>query len=315
MLKFTILCFLIIGMTFEKNFDHEVGSGRDFLEGLLVAIKGKDYRLSDQCLGREFSSDVEKLLDSIEKENVLLTGVLAGKIYTDFTEKCPSADLKKLMKDSQAFLNDQEMMNKLVQHSADIVHELREVIDVHPEKASSYGEAFGKLLQTVLYSNDHQNGKVLNFLQEEEAVSFSEESIEEFVNGFFEGVSSVPYEQNKCVQDVTTVKKDIVLAFSDLITAIRMRKDIVKAFLEFYSLTLQLKGLNANCHFTILSEDIVALSTKIGMAKVAMRVSIHMISFLEYMKGTFTNFEVKEFRKSGLNFGELTKLTLNYSTI
>jgi hypothetical protein len=312
MLRGTIICLLLIGLSFEAP--HRGQEVRDFIEGLMKAVKGKDYKLDDGCLAVEFSNDFESFLDAIEKENVMLSGALAGKIWTDYNEKCPSNDLKKLSSDSDAFINDKDMMNKLVKHSTDIVHILKEAKDTEPKDPKIMGGHLGKLLNLVLYDTPKEN-VVLNFLQEIEPSQLTEESIELFVNGFFEGVSSVPIEQNKCSVDITSVKSEIILAFSDIISAIKSKKDIVKAILEFYSLSLKLGGLDSNCHFSQLSSDIAALGTKIGISKLVMRLSLHLVSFLEYAKGTYSNLESKEYKESGKNFGELTKLALNYSTI
>jgi hypothetical protein len=311
MLRLTIICLILIGLSFQSHAGQDI---RGFIEGLMKSIKGKDYKLDDACLAKEFSKDFDSILDAIEKENVMLTGALAGKMMTDYNEKCPSDDLKKLANDCEAFVSDKEMMNKLVKHSTDIVHILKEAKDTKHKEPEIMGGLLGKILNLVLYDTPKEI-EILNFLQEIESPKLSEESIELFVNGFFEGVSSVPIEQNQCSVDITSVKSEIVLAFSDLISAIESRKDVVKAILEFYSLTLKLGGLDSNCHFKELSTDIAALSTKIGISKLVMRVSLHLVSFLEYAKGTYSNLEIKEYRQSGLNFGQLTKLTLNYSTI
>jgi hypothetical protein len=143
----------------------------------------------------------------------------------------------------------------------------------------------------------------------------SESEVEEFTDGFFEGVSSVPYDQNKCKIDIIDEKIEIISVFRHLIVAIKTQTNIMEAFEQIYQLTLHLIHLDSNCHFRSLSYDLAELATKLGMSKLVFRVTTHFISFMEDLKGLYTNFEVKDYRNSGKDFGYLTKIALNYSTI
>jgi hypothetical protein len=57
------------------------------------------------------------------------------------------------------------------------------------------------------------------------------------------------------------------------------------------------------------------LSTKIGVARVAGRISLHLISVIRYTRQALSGIEIKDYRMSGVGLGSLTKLALNYSTI
>jgi len=111
------------------------------------------------------------------------------------------------------------------------------------------------------------------------------------------------------------VKTEIVEAFSALITAIKTRTNIMDAIIKVYELTATLKGIDANCHFTTLSVDLAALSTNIGIAKLVYRVATNIGGVTSSIKAIFSNYKSGDFRASGVSFGTLVKLTLNYSTI
>ena len=303
-----------------------VGSlGKDFVSGFLTVIKGTDFKLDDQCFGEDFEIDFKKLIYAINQENSLLVIAIFGKIVNEVNEKCNKNDFIQIYNDTKKMIeNKPELANRLIRHTHDFIVTFKsEIIEINKNQfnAKNLGGMFGELINTLVYekvkpSKDIKTNTALNFLSEYEYPNtFSEEAVEEFVNGFFEGVSSVPIDQNKCSTDIVTVKSGIVKVFTDLFVALKTRTGIVEAIQEVIALTVHLKNLDLNCKFTDLSNDLISLSTKAGITKLALRITTHLPSVLGDVKGTVTNFELKEFRKAGVNFGALTKVTLKYSTI
>jgi hypothetical protein len=316
MFKFVSLILIsLLCLSIQKQYSQD---GREFLTGLMSQLQGKDFKLDDKCLGQDFENDMEKLIDAIKNENTILTAVVAGKIISEMEEKCPKNDLNKVYNDSLALVEKNEIMNRIMAHSQEVVHIMKEELVGNQMTAKNIGETLGKLINTVIYEKKQimESNPQLTFLGYEDSFeTFKEESVDLFVSGFFEGVSSVPIEKNQCVNDIGAAKGDLVAAFSALINAVKTRKDIFEALMKFYQLTLHLKGLDANCRFTDLSSDLVALSTKAGIAKLAFRITTHLLPVIEDLKTALISVEIKEFRKGGFSFGALTKIALNYSTI
>jgi len=192
------------------------------------------------------------------------------------------------------------------EHSIAIFTEVKDLIDnyFNPETIM---ETTKKLLNIDINTFDRNN-----FLGN---LSLSnEEEIELFVNGFFEGVSSVPFKDNQCIHDISEVKSNIINVFLELINSIKSKSGIVQAIENVYKLLRTLSELEANCRFDTLSNDIISLSTKTGMVKLTFRIVSHFLTFSENLKDLYISYESKQFRKSGIEMGLLTKLTLDYST-
>jgi len=316
-MKFALLISLLFFINSISS-QNTIGSeARDFLKGLMSTVKETLFSLDDQCFGSNFDTNLIKLKWAINNENTLLFITYVSAIIKEFEEKCPSNDLSQIYNDTMTLINDKPTLaTRLITRTPDSIHIMREELlnistgQFNPE---NLGEAIGKIINYIVYNKPREEA----FLKHEEYQyhQMSEQSVEEFVNGFFEGVSSVPYEQNKCALDVATVKSEIVKVFADILDAIKTRKDIVKAITELIQLSLKLKSLDGNCKFSDLSADIISLSTKEGMAKLVFRVSTHLLKVLSDIKGTVQNFEEKLYRKSGVDFGGLVKISLNYSTI
>lgn len=307
------------------NVDQYTQESKDFITGLLTIIQGKEYHLDEQCLGSDFEKDMDTLIDSIKKENTLLVAAIAGKVMSQLEEKCPKNDLTKVYNDTKTLCDNKEIMNRIIKHSQELVHILNEELTSSNMSYRSLGESVGKLVNILIYEKKENSSTYnLNFLGLEQTADqtqdqgqkfFSQESVELFVTGFFEGVSSVPVEKNQCIHDISSAKTEIVKAFAELIKAFETRSQIIEALMNFYQLTLNLKGMDANCKFSTLSEDMMALTTKVGMTKLVFRVTTHMLAFIEDLRSAVLNVESKDFQKAGINFGAVTKIALNYSTI
>jgi hypothetical protein len=327
-LSLILLCFISFSLQQSLlNVHQYTQESRDFLTGLMSIIQGKEYHVDDQCLGSDFEKDMDTLIDAVKNENTLLVAAIAGKIMSKIEEKCPKSDLTKVYNDTQTLCNNKEIMNRMIKHSQDVVHILKGELNVSQMTPRNIGETVGKLINILIYDKKENSPSLnLNFLgideeltadqiQEQGQNIYSRESVELFVTGFFEGVSSVPVDKNQCMHDIGSAKSELVTAFADLINALKTRTQIIEALMNFYQLTLHLKGMDANCKFTTLSEDLMALTTKVGMTKLAFRVTTHMMAVIEDLRSTVINVESKDFQKAGVSFGAVTKIALNYSTI
>jgi hypothetical protein len=170
--------------------------GRDFLTGLLTTVKGKDFKLDDNCLSAEFDQNCENLADALKTGNLFRLISAASALKEELEKRCPSSDLTKIFHDTTA-LGVSEIMHRMVSHKQEMADILKEEIFKGKMTALTIGQFFGKLVNVIVYQMSHN----LIFLGEVEY--FSQESVEQFVNGFFEGVSSVLFDQNKCFKDIS----------------------------------------------------------------------------------------------------------------
>jgi hypothetical protein len=282
--------------------------GRDFLTGLLTTVKGKDFKLDDNCLSAEFDQNCENLADAIKTGNVFKLMSAASAIKEELEQRCPSSDLTKIFKDTTA-LGVTEVMHRMITHRQEMSDLFKEEIFGRKMTALNIGQFFGKLVNVIVYQISHN----LIFLGEVQY--FSEESVELFVNGFFEGVSSVAFDQNKCYKDITVVKGDIVKVVEDLVNALKNKSAIIDAFTKLVEVIMKLKDTSSNCNFVKLGTSLASLATKIGIVKFGYKVVSHLTDVVQDVRGVYNGVETKDFKQAGIEFGFLVKLTLDYSTM
>lgn len=346
-----IICILMITLTIQYSAD--ITPLRQFLNGFLSTIKGDRMRilLPENCLGKSQEEEFNKFLESIEGEHPLLALAMSHQFLTDLQLNCPIKEIELIIADMKILLfNDKKNIfdnvylqaGNLIGIFEEFEMEIKKQNAQH-DKADTVGRFVGKAFNKILYENDyiHKNLKFLeigindqfshednvipsqNFNQvrtqdanqETTCKTTFDRPMELFVDGFFEGVSSVPFERNKCHTDIIDVKSNIVDTVENLINAIRSETGLIDALMKMYELLTQLKGLDANCHFEALSIDILSLTTKTGAAKLLYRISTHLISTMADLNSMYSNMKIKEFRKCGVSFGLLIKTALNYSTI
>jgi hypothetical protein len=331
-----IICILLISFSLQANRD--ITQLRNFLEGFLSTIKGdrRKIQLPENCLGKNQEEEFNRFLESILTEHPLKAFMMASKFFTELEINCPINEIKEIKNDLKNLLlkDRQSIFEIIASQSHNLLNIFQEFeTDIKKkstldEKAETVGKYLGKAFNKILYSNTNDS-KFIKFLGLEDL--FEKQTPDQqnesqfqippmkpmafFVDGFFEGVSSVPYEHNKCHTDITQVRLEIVETFENFIHAIKSETGVIEAFMKIYALVTELKGLDANCHFQALSIDLMALTTKIGIAKMFYRLSTHMVSTMSDITTFFANYKVKEYRACGVSFGMLIKTALNYSTI
>lgn len=286
--------------------------GRDFLTGLLTVIKGKDFKLDDACLGPEFEKDFSNLIDAIKTKNPALIIRFISKISNEIHQYCPISDIDQIQKDTVA-LGVKELTKRLLEHKIEVIEMLKKEFIIGKIRALTVGEAFGHIINLVVYE---QPETALSFLGEQlnEIPIFS--SVEKFVEGLFEGVSSGPVEENICLKNVDVLKEEITLVLSDIITGLN-NKDYYKVWtslLKLQDILSKLENIYPSCNFDQLKESLVALKTESGLTKLGWSIATH----LSLVKKDITQFDSsisnQNFELSGEAIGDLLKVLLHYST-
>jgi hypothetical protein len=310
-LLLTSICTFQIPITPEKISE----IGRDFITGFFKAFTGQDYSLKPECFGDEFKDNFNRLLSAINKENALLALAIASDMKDEAAEHCKDEFVQagKIFEDIKK-IDPNKLIEILTSHSVDLIRILKELLNQTSLEASTIGAEFAKIIKVVVYSQSH-NQKFLTFLEIPQlGFSESSETASDFVEGLFEGVSSVPYEQNKCKVDVKNFEPELVAAFEKFLEAIRTGKGISDEIKALITLFTELQGLDSNCHFKTLIADIASLGTDFGIIKMLTRVGLHITTFVQDVTSLFKNFIAGYLHQSGLAFGKLVQLTLNFST-
>lgn len=333
---FFILGILLISGSLVASTD--ILALRHFVEGFLTTIKGDraKIQLPKDCLGIDQEKEFNEILENFLSENPLKAFMIAHKFLIELEINCPVNEIKELKNDLRNFfLKDRKSLFEIITSQSHNLLNIFQEFEIEikknttiEEKAETFGKYFGKALNKILYSGTYDSNFVKflglddffenNTLEQQQETQSQASSIKPmalFVDGFFEGVSSVPYDHNKCHTDINQVRSNIVETFENFIHAIKTETGVIEAFMKIYELVTDLKGLDANCHFEALSLDLMALTSKPGIAKMFYRLSTHMISTMSDITSFYSNYRIKEYRTCGVSFGMLIKTGLNYSTI
>ena len=308
----SIVCLLLVSFSLQN----QIGlAGRDFLTGLLTSIKGPEFHLEENCLGADFDKDCVSFMEAINKKDLILIPAYFGKITNDIHKNCPTSDLAQILKDTMAG-GPIELYKKIHAHSLEVLSIIKDELFGKKLTPKNIGEATGRVIELVIYSKTESYAQ-LGFLSVDSIVeSFSTWSVEQFVDGFFEGVSNGPIAENKCFSDILAVKGDIVIAVTDIINAFKNKNigDILPAIEKLINVVLKVKDSAVNCNFVKLAASLASLGTKIGIAKLGMTVVTHISATIGDIKDLSSAIITKDSEKTGVAIGHLFKLLLNYST-
>ena len=305
----SIVSLLFISLTIQGEI---TGFGRDFLTGLLTIVKGKDFTLDEACFGTEFDKDFENLQKALESRDIILTFGYLGKVINDIGLKCPASDLAKIRDDALA-VGLLELTNRINKHKIEVLEMLKQEFIKGKITAYTIGEACGNLVNIWIYEKTQT--KFLAFLIDEKSLDVLV-PVEQFVDGFFEGVSSGPIDQNKCSKDISGVKNQIVDVVTQLIDAIKTHNvnKILESITKVIDLISKLKDSYTNCNFAKLADILSALATKSGIAKLGYAAITHLSETVSDIKQVDIGINEKDYASAGRGVGDLFKILLKYTT-
>jgi hypothetical protein len=288
--------------------------GRSFVSSFFKQYTGKDYSLDADCLGSNFEDKYTRLIAAINKEDALLTIALISDIADDVKAHCPITDITAVVTSIEAAVNSADFATKIVAHATDLIKVLKEAINQETIDPVAQGREVAQISQIVVSAGNFSKKTYgsLKFLQNNNKLT--DESAADFLDGLLEGVSSVPVAQNKCKVEAEGVEPQLIQAIQDLVNAVKTGKGFVEAVQEFLSILNEIKAIPADCHFQDLYNDLVALGTTTGILKAVTRVATHAIAFVEDITGFTSNLKSGHFHDSGVAFGKILTLVLNFTT-
>ena len=303
-----IISIILISFTLQSEI---IGAGKDFLVGMLSIVEGNDFKLDEACLGNEFEKDVSDFVDALSKRDIILIPAYAGKLFNDITLKCPISDISKIQKDALS-LGMLELFNRIQKHRVEVLEMLKKEFIKEKVNVKSIGEVCGHIINIWIYEKPEVY--MLNFLADVKSIGVS--NVEEFINGFFEGVSAVPVEQNKCINDIKSVKNDIVGIVTKIIDAYNNKNisGIIAAINDLIDLLNKIKGVSSNCNFDDLVKKLTQLSTESGIMSFGWNVIKNLSTTVNDVRTIENGIKVSNYENSGKAMGDLFKVLLKYTT-
>jgi hypothetical protein len=140
--------------------------------------------------------------------------------------------------------------------------------------------------------------------------------VEDLFEGFLEGVSSVPVNQNKCLYGIDELKTNLKESIVNLFEGFRQNqvKKVVDASLKLLQIYEEDVFIPLSCKFDDLGEILPALTTDKGRAKFAWYVTSNFAEILKQLKRMDSGFDNKDYKKIGKAVGAIFKTAFKYST-
>jgi hypothetical protein len=145
--------------------------------------------------------------------------------------------------------------------------------------------------------------------------SNSDNKGEEFLSGIFEGVSAVPFEENKCYKEIQQYKLEILTTMNNVLKAFKTKENITDELFNFYSLIKKLGITSAtHCNFIKLSLELGTTISTFGVFKITYRViKNHSYLFTNILNG-YETLQAENFNKAGFALGKVLQILFDYYT-
>jgi len=307
----SIIVLLLISFTIQNDIS---GAGKDFLTGLLTVVKGEDFKLDEACFGNEFEKDTQNLMEALQKGDIILITAYAGKLFNDITSKCPSSEIAEITKDVIA-IGPIELYSRIQKHKVEVLEMLKQEFIKGKVRAYTIGEACGKMINICIYEKTEQQALTFLGFELEETNSFIVD-VEDFIDGFLAGVSSVPLDQNNCMKDFDSLRDTVVDAVTNLIEGFRKKdiKKVILAYSQSQSILNLASKVPTSCNFDLFASIIGSLGTKKGFEKVKSALTSQFVILGADVKQIDEGIKSGNSRTVGKATGDMVKIILGFST-
>jgi hypothetical protein len=297
-MKLYIIFFILLSLTLCENY---VKTPREFLSSFLKAYKGSDYTLPAKCLDGDFNLDLNKIIPTINRENILTFLMLSKKVTDKLAADCPFQELSYIFNTYNQLITSGDIINKSKSHMQEVFTIIKSIINKSDWTVAELGTALGTYTKVILKTE-----KTLLFL---DYYSFDWKL---FLEGMLKGLSNNETGENKCTHDIEDFKPEIIKAFSDVYEAFKSF-DFGKALTDIVNLISILKGFNTHCHFDELSADLISITTEWGVAKLLFRITMHGPTIYSDIKQCYKTYKEGQFDQTGKFLGNAVKLALSFS--
>lgn len=282
---------------------------RKFLTKFFQTVKNSTWTLSDDCLAGQFDVKFEKIVEALKASDFFTAITLLRDIRTILNESCPIQDLNAIHDEINNAIHSGAITKNIFNHLQDLITLIAEE-DKHMEDLDleELGCFLGKLYKLVVIGTPHN----LRFLQNSYPVPMQlpyysspvlKGKVYDFITGFIEGTSDVPFESNQCRNNTLTFLPALSDAVEVLYNALMSRTGIKEAFTNLMATAIRLKDVENYCHFIALATTFITIENPITIAKIAARITTNILTLCRLVKDGFKAQINGDFRTSGKSLG------------
>ena len=145
--------------------------------------------------------------------------------------------------------------------------------------------------------------------------SNSDNKGEEFLSGIFEGVSSVPFDENKCYKEIHKNKLEIMTTINNVLKAFKAKENIIDELFNLFNLLKILGKTSAtHCNFIKLYVELGNTKNTFGVIILTYRsITNHSDLYTNILKG-YETLQADNFNKAGFSLGKVLQILFDYYT-
>jgi hypothetical protein len=144
--------------------------------------------------------------------------------------------------------------------------------------------------------------------------SYVENEAELFVNGIFEGISSVPIAENKCYKEI---QKDIRIINSKIVNLLKSIKsggNIIDKLFDIHNILETISYLNENCNLKNLNNEIKNCNNFMCSFYKTLTIFRNSSELFENLVNGYKALKKRNFNKVGIALGKVIQIIFNFST-
>ena len=304
------ILFLVI-LTLSLSLVSPCPQMREFTTNFFQTIKGRNWTLSENCFGPLVETEFNQIKEALNKNDLITAYLLFSKLLDENKRECPVDDVNALVSDVVTQFYSGELQRSIQKNFLEILRLFNE--SEATKTPAQFGKLAGTIVNIVLYNQAH-NGLI--FLESSRFLSSDpKEDFELFFRGLLEGVSKVPFEENKCYNTLDSVLVTLKGAVQKLYEAIKTRSNFTEAVKTLIEVVNSLKDYSGNCHFTELAKTLAGYSNPFtGIYTLLYNISTHGSEMTQLVKDLYNSVRGKNFNQAGVVSGKITKILLAWET-
>lgn len=314
-----LLCLFTISFSIVATSESET---REFITGFFQAIKGNDWKLNPECLGATSQEQLNQLVSALMAADWQKAFSIFTSMAIEAKSECPYNDVLELKNRLTQEIKEGKLFEDVKSNANQIIRVLGEAFHSQQRTPFVLGRACGSIASLILYEKQHNSFAFLALPDSQVFLDFDElklskDDFDKFFRGFLTGVSAVPYEQNKCYQEVAGSLDEIEADAKKLYDAIvnRSTAEFAAALAQLTASLLKIKAYDQNCKVVQLVKSLSVYSASYaGLAKLIYNIATNGGKYFELSKEMVQAVKEKNFEKGGVTSGKIVKILLSWET-
>lgn len=154
MKKFIIVTLILLCSSFVLNENH-ANEGKKFLESFFKTLKGKDWKLNEDCLQGKYTEYVEQIKEAMKNSDLNKAFSLLRELIKLETEKCPIKDIENVGIDIKSAMKNGQVVRNIMKHFNIIYTNIEEYFEIKIRSYAQLGRLVGIITKISVYGTSN----------------------------------------------------------------------------------------------------------------------------------------------------------------